>query len=100
MINGIPTVLKALVVPFVLPNSPDTASFLAVEDCRNLVLLRELEVGRTKAAQLLHKEDVKAGAKDWKTWAFEIGQFSGLGMLYSFPVFLPTIIFEMGAGWF
>ncbi|KAJ4326211.1 hypothetical protein N0V94_000158 [Neodidymelliopsis sp. IMI 364377] len=99
LINGIPTVLTAVVVPFVLPNSPETASFLTEEDRRNLVLLRELEVGQTKAAQLLHKEDVKAGAKDWKTWAFAIGQFSGLGMLYSFSVFLPTIIFEMGAGW-
>ena len=86
-------------VPFVLPNSPETASFLTEEDRRNLVLLRELEVGQTKAAQLLHKDDVKAGALDWKTWAFAIGQFCGLGMLYSFSVFLPTIIFEMGAGW-
>ncbi|OSS51349.1 hypothetical protein B5807_03897 [Epicoccum nigrum] len=99
LINGIPTVLTALVVPFVLPNSPETASFLTEEDRSNLVLLRELEVGQTKAAQLLHKDDVKAGALDWKTWAFAIGQFCGLGMLYSFSVFLPTIIFEMGAGW-
>ncbi|KAJ8116559.1 hypothetical protein OPT61_g2047 [Boeremia exigua] len=99
LINGIPTVLTAFVVPFVLPNSPETASFLTEEDRRNLVLLRELEVGQTKAAQVLHKDDVKAGAKDWKTWAFAIGQFCGLGMLYSFSVFLPTIIFEMGAGW-
>ncbi|XPS95506.1 hypothetical protein M3J09_004795 [Ascochyta lentis] len=99
VINGIPTVLTALVVPFVLPNSPETASFLTEEDRRNLVLLRELEIGQTRAAQVLHKEDVKAGAMDWKTWAFAIGQFCGLGMLYSFSVFLPTIIFEMGAGW-
>lgn len=99
MINGVPTVLTALVVPFVLPNSPSTASFLDEEDRRNLVLLREAEVGQTKAAQHLRKEDVKAGALDWKTWAFAIGQFIGLGMLYSFSVFLPTIIDGLGAGW-
>lgn len=99
VINGIPTVLTALVVPFVLPNSPETASFLTEEDRRNIVLLRDLEVGQTRAAQVLHKEDVTAGAKDWKTWAFAIGLFCGLGMLYSFSVFLPTIIFQMGAGW-
>lgn len=91
--------MTALAVPFVLPNSPETASFLTEEDRRNLVLLRELEVGQTKSAQVLHKDDVKAGAKDWKTWAFAVGQFCGLGMLYSFSVFLPTIIFEMGGGW-
>ena len=99
MINGIPTAPTTLVVPFVLSNSPETASFLTEEDRRNLVLLRELEVGPTKAAQVLHKDDVKAGAKDWETWAFAIGHFGGLDMLYSFSVFLPTIVFQMGAGW-
>jgi MFS family permease len=96
LINGIPTVLTALVVPFVLPNSPETAKFLTEEDRRNLVLLREAEVGQTKNAQQLDKKDVRDGAKDWKTWAFAIAQFSGLGMLYSFSVFLPTIILGMG----
>ncbi|CAO2650158.1 Nn.00g014500.m01.CDS01 [Neocucurbitaria sp. VM-36] len=99
LINGIPTILTAFVVPFVLPNSPATAHFLNEEDRRNLVLLRELEVGQTKAAQEFHKEDVIKGAKDWKTYAFAIAQFVGLGMLYSFSVFLPTIINDMGAGW-
>ncbi|KAH7383873.1 major facilitator superfamily domain-containing protein [Pyrenochaeta sp. MPI-SDFR-AT-0127] len=99
LINGIPTILTAFVTPFVLPNSPETAKFLSEEDRRNLVLLRELEVGQTKAAQEFHKEDVIKGAKDWKTYAFAIAQFVGLGMLYSFSVFLPTIIKGMGGGW-
>ncbi|KAF2621971.1 MFS general substrate transporter [Macroventuria anomochaeta] len=99
VINDILTVLTAFVVPFVLLNRPETASFLTEEDRHNLVLLRELEVSQAKVAQMLHKDDVKAAAKDWKTWASAIAQFSGLGMLYSFSVFLPTIIFEMGGGW-
>jgi MFS family permease len=99
LINGIPTVLTAFVVPFVLPNSPETAKFLTEQDRRNLVLLREAEVGQTKNAQQLDKKDVRDGAKDWKTWMFAIGQFAGLGMLYSFSVFLPTIIFGLGGGW-
>ncbi|KAF2443434.1 MFS general substrate transporter [Karstenula rhodostoma CBS 690.94] len=99
MINGVPTVLTAVVVLFVLPNSPETAKFLTEEDRANLVRSREAEVGQTKNAQFLRREDVIAGAKDWKTYAFAIGQFTGLTMLYSFSVFLPTIIDGIGGGW-
>ncbi|KAL6707309.1 hypothetical protein ACN47E_004297 [Coniothyrium glycines] len=99
LINGVPTILTAFVIPFVLPNSPETASFLSEEDRRNLVLMRESEVGQTKSAQEMHKEDVMKGVKDWKTYAYAIAQFVGLGMLYSFSVFLPTIINGLGGGW-
>ncbi|CAA9956429.1 hypothetical protein P3342_000048 [Pyrenophora teres f. teres] len=99
LINGIPTILTALFVPFVLPNSPETAKFLSEEDRRNLLLLRMKEVGQTTAGQELLKEDVMKGVKDWKVYAFAIAQFVGLCMLYSFSVFLPTIINGLGSGW-
>jgi MFS family permease len=99
LINGVPTILTAPVAWWILPNSPETASFLNEEDRRNMVLLREAEVGQTTKGQQLLKEDVIAGAKDWKTWAMCVGMFAGLGMLYSFSVFLPTIIANMGNGW-
>lgn len=99
LINGVPTVLTAFVVPFVLPNSPETASFLSEDDRHTLVLMREREVGQTKSAQEMSKVDVMKGVKDWKVYAFAIAQFVGLGMLYSFSVFLPTIIGGLGGGW-
>lgn len=61
-------------------------------------LLRSSELGQTKSAQEFSKKDVRDGAKDWKTYAFAIGQFVGLSMLYSFSVFLPTIIQGMSNG--
>jgi hypothetical protein len=82
----------------VLPNSPETASFLTPEDRANLVTLRSSEIGQTKSAQEMSKQDVWDGVKDWKTYTFAVGQFVGLGMLYSFSVFLPTIIDGMGGG--
>jgi MFS family permease len=99
LINGIPTILTAVVTPFVLPNSPETAKFLTEEDRRNLVTLRMSEIGQTKSGQEMNKKDVMDGVKDWKTYAYAIAQFVGLGMLYSFSVFLPTIINGMGGGW-
>ena len=96
LINGLPTVLTAFAVPFVLPNSPEEAHFLSDEDKRNLILMRQSEIGMTKSAQELHKEDVMDGVKDWKIYAWSIAQFCGHSVLYSFSVFLPTIINNMG----
>lgn len=99
LINGIPTILTAPVALWVLPNNPATASFLSEEDRQDMVALRHAEIGQTAQGQHLLKEDVIAGAKDWKTWAMCIGMFAGLGILYSFSVFLPTIIRGMNNSW-
>lgn len=96
LIVGIPAALTGFVVPFVLPNSPQEAKFLTEQDKRNLVLLREAEIGQTKAAQELHWDDVKDGTKDWTIWAFAVCQYCSNSMLYSFSVFLPTIINQIG----
>ena len=72
LIVGVPTVLTGFIVPLVLPNSPESAKFLTAQDKQNLLLLREAEIGQTKSAQELHKDDVKKGARDWKTWTFAV----------------------------
>lgn len=99
MIIGALTVVTAFPVPFVLPNSPETAKFLTEDDRRILLQMRMREVGQTVSGQELQKEDVIKGIKDWKVYAYAIAQFVGLGMLYSFSVFLPTIINGLGGGW-
>lgn len=96
LINGIPTVLTAFAVPFLLPNSLETAKFLSQEERDMMVHIRDSHIGSTKNAQILHKEDVKAGLTDWKTYLFSVAQFSINSMVYSFSVFLPTIIREFG----
>lgn len=98
-INGIPTILTAVAIPFILPNSPDTAKFLSDEDRNNLVRLRMQELGQTTSGQEMHKADVMEAIKDWKIWALSIAQFCSHAVLYSFSVFLPTIIYQMGAEW-
>ncbi|KAF4958722.1 hypothetical protein FSARC_10947 [Fusarium sarcochroum] len=95
-INGIPTVLTAFVIPLILPNTPETAKFLTDDERRALLNLRSAEIGQTKSGQELHKEDVMAGVKDWTIWALSIAQYCSHSVLYSFSVFLPTIIKEMG----
>lgn len=96
LINGIPTVLTAFFVPFVLPNSPETAKFLSEEDRRSLVRMREADLGRAHNVRELVWSDVKDGLKDWTTWVYCIIQYCTNNMLYSFSVFLPTIVRNMG----
>lgn len=97
LLNGIPTILTGLAIPFVLPNSTEKAKFLTEEDRRTLILLREAETGQTKSAQKLHWADVKEAMLDWKVYAYGLTQFCNNLMLYSFSIFLPTIIRQIGS---
>lgn len=99
LINGAPTIITGLVIPFVLPNSPETAKFLSGKDRQVLVNVHEAQLGRARNLRHMEWPDVKDGMKDWTTWAYCFALFPLLTMLYSFVVFLPTIINEMGAGW-
>ncbi|KAJ3534006.1 hypothetical protein NM208_g7729 [Fusarium decemcellulare] len=96
LINGAPTILTGIVIPFVLPNSPETCKFLTDEDKVNLRKVHEQQVGRARNSRELLKEDVMDAIKDWTTWAYCFALFPTLAMLYSFVVFLPTIIHELG----
>ncbi|GAB7328397.1 hypothetical protein MBLNU13_g00373t1 [Cladosporium sp. NU13] len=99
LINGIPTIVTGVVAPFVLPNSPDTAKFLTEEERESLRIIRRREVGQTASSQLMNKKDAMDALKDWKTWVISSGQYCLNSMLYSFSVFLPTIINLSGNGW-
>ena len=99
LINGAPTIVTGLVIPFVLPNSPETAKFLSAKDREVLVQVHEAQLGRARNLRHMEWPDVKDGMKDWTTWAYCFALFPLLTMLYSFVVFLPTIINDMGGGW-
>lgn len=74
---------------FILADEPGTAWFLN-EDERQLLLVRlQRQVG---FHQDFDKKDAILAAKDWKTWFFAVGQFTVNSMLYSYSVFLPSII--------
>lgn len=96
LINGAPTLLTGIVIPFVLPNSPATAKFLTEEDKANLVRIHNKQIGKADNLRHLVWDDVKDGLKDWTTWAYCFSLFPMLTMLYSFVVFLPTIIHQLG----
>ncbi|OBT70876.1 hypothetical protein VF21_10071 [Pseudogymnoascus sp. 05NY08] len=95
IVEGIPTVLFGVALWFLLADDPSTAWYLAPAE-------RELLVNRLGRQTGFHsefnKEDAILAAKDWKVWLFAAAQFGTNSMLYSFSIFLPTIIKGLG-GW-
>lgn len=96
LINGAPTIVTGMIMPFVLPNSPESAKFLTEQDKADLVRIHESQLGRAHNLRNMVKSDAIDALKDWTTWAYCFALFPTLAMLYSFVVFLPTIIDGMG----
>lgn len=102
LVNGVPTVLTGLAVPLLLPNSPATASFLTTAEKEALALMQQRELGggrgrrRPRNADELDWQDVRDGLRDPTLWLFCVVQYCVNNMLYSFSVFLPTIIHGLG----
>jgi MFS family permease len=89
IIEGLPTVVLGIASWWWLADSPETARYLSEEERRVMMLRKQRQVGHTTSADEFHKADVVAGLKDWKIWAFCIGQFGVDTMLYGYSVRLP-----------
>ncbi|KAF4119565.1 Major Facilitator Superfamily [Geosmithia morbida] len=97
IIEGIPSVLMGVATYFLLPNDIETAYFLTEEEKILAVSRQQREYGNTASSRELNKPDVMAAFKDWKVWAFCVGQFGVDTMLYGYSLFLPTIIKSLGS---
>lgn len=96
IIEGLPAFVLGIATFFLLADDPEHAYYLSAEDKQLVNLRRERQVGQTKSAQEFHKKDVYLAVRDWKIYAFCIGQFGGDTMLYGYSTFLPTIIKALG----
>lgn len=95
IIEGILTIVIGLLSFLMVHDFPHEARFLSVDD-RARVLLRLQGDKQASAEQEDFKWDyVRAAVKDWKTYNGMIIYMGLLMPLYSFSVFLPTIIQSM-----
>ncbi|KAK7210354.1 hypothetical protein V2G26_017532 [Clonostachys chloroleuca] len=93
IIEGLPSVVLAVVTFFALPNDAQTAYFLTKEERALMEVRRGREYGSTEQ---FNTKDMNRAFLDWKVWAFSIAQFGVDTMLYGFSTFLPTIINSLG----
>ncbi|KAK0702572.1 major facilitator superfamily domain-containing protein [Apiosordaria backusii] len=94
ILEGILTVIVAATAYFVMQDYPSTAKFLTEEE-RAEVSAR-LKRDRSSLADEFDMKYFWAALKDWKIWVhmfITIGVYTGL---YSYSLFLPTIINDLG----
>ena len=94
ILEGILTFVVAVIAYFVMQDYPATAKFLTQEE-RDEIQAR-LKRDRSSLADEFDLKYLWAALKDWKIWVhmfITIGVYTGL---YSYSLFLPTIINEMG----
>ncbi|KAI3339421.1 DNA-repair protein rad2 [Ustulina deusta] len=96
IIEGIPTIVLGVVTLFLLPDDPEHAYFLNADEKKLMIARQQRQYGYTESAQRFSKDDMMKAFKDWRIWMFCVGQFGSDTMLYSFSVFLPTIIKGLG----
>ena len=101
IIEGIPSVCFGVFGWFFLADGPQSAWYLSQAE-RDLLIhrgTRDQREASTPSAQILQRSDVVAAFKDWKIWAFCLLNFPGDIQLFSYSIFLPTIIKAINPAW-
>ncbi|KAK8113475.1 MFS transporter [Apiospora sp. TS-2023a] len=98
LVEGVPTILMAPVAYFFLPDTPQHARFLTVAEKEAATARGVKQVGNAPAARVgsIHWPDVWATLKDPKPWLTAFMYFSCNVSYASLPVFVPTILNQMG----
>lgn len=95
LIEGLATVFVGVFCWWMVFDWPDTAGFLTRAE--RLRLCRRLaEDKQVSTAEEYDKRHVYAALQDWKTWLYSLIFIGCCLPLYSFSLFLPTILRSMG----
>ncbi|KAK5070538.1 hypothetical protein LTR64_000209 [Lithohypha guttulata] len=95
IIEGLATMFVGCFCWWMTFNWPDTAGFLTPDE-RIRVRRRLAEDKQSSTGEEYDKRHIIAALKDWKCWGYAFIYMGTLCPLYSFSLFLPTIIAGMG----
>ncbi|KAL9010714.1 MAG: hypothetical protein Q9173_004384 [Seirophora scorigena] len=98
---GPPSIGLGILGWFFLADSPDSAWYLPPSQRNTLIIrgTRHQPEASSLSARTLHHNDVLAAVKDWKIWAFSILNFLADIQIFSYAIFLPTIIRAINPAW-
>ncbi len=94
ILEGLLTVVVAIIAFWAMADSPATASFLSAEEAKEVSF--RLAHDNDDLASHYHVKFMKAAFADWKIWVQSVAYIGILVPLYSFSLFLPSIIRAMG----
>ncbi|KAI0049241.1 MFS general substrate transporter [Auriscalpium vulgare] len=95
IIEGIPAVLLGVVALFLLPNRPDSTTFLT-EDERALAFERANRDTSGDVGYMVNKSHIGNAFRDWRIYMGGVIYFGANAALASISAFLPTIIKTFG----
>jgi MFS family permease len=95
IIEGLATMFVGAFCWWMVFDWPDTARFLTPDD-RIRLRRRLAQDKQSSTAEHYDKRHIYAALKDWKTWGYAFIYMGCLTPLYSFSLFLPTILRGMG----
>ncbi|KAI2780379.1 putative MFS transporter [Daldinia loculata] len=98
IVEGLPSVIVAFLAYTYMPDSADTAKFLTEEE-RQVAKIRAIQQTGTEGVERvghINFRDVFMSLKDIKTWIPPFMYFSCNVSFSSLPVFLPSILQNMG----
>ncbi|BFZ63714.1 hypothetical protein YB2330_004846 [Saitoella coloradoensis] len=95
ILEGVFSILVAILVYFTLPDDPKLAWFLNEEE-RALVRTRQEITARYRGSEEFDWAETRKAARDPKVWLSALIQFCADISLYGFSTFLPAIIRAMG----
>ncbi|RMY75691.1 hypothetical protein D0863_02423 [Hortaea werneckii] len=96
LVEGLPVIVMAVVTFFVLPDSPQKAWFLN-EDEKRIALARGVrQVGKADRIGGINIKETLLALTDAKAWFTAFMYFSCNVSFASLPVYLPTILEELG----
>ncbi|KIW10855.1 hypothetical protein PV08_10154 [Exophiala spinifera] len=96
LVEGIPTILAAPIAWFFLPDSPETAKFLTAEEKQVAKARVVRQHGDQEEGRRVNFKEIGMTLLDAKAWFTALMYFSCNVSYSSLPVFLPTILNEMG----
>jgi sugar phosphate permease len=94
VIEGLATCIVAIIAFFVIHDYPETAGFLTEEE--RTEISRRLKADRSSLADEFDMKYFFQAIKDWKIYVHMMITIGIYISLYSFSLFLPTIIKNMG----
>ncbi|KAK7741353.1 hypothetical protein SLS63_000906 [Diaporthe eres] len=98
LVEGLPTVAMAAVAFFFIPDSPEKARFLtaAEKDITRSRAVRQVGTNPNSRVGGFNIKDIGPALIDVKVWLCGLMYFCGNVSYSSLPVFLPTILEDMG----
>ncbi|KIK90892.1 hypothetical protein PAXRUDRAFT_831284, partial [Paxillus rubicundulus Ve08.2h10] len=94
ILEGVITILVALIATFVMVDYPSTAKFLTAEERSFVIETRERDEAQDEEHPM--SQQIWAAFTDWQVWALAMVQASITTPLYGITYFLPTIINNFG----